>query len=372
MVPSSVFESADVWSLGTTLVEVLTQKLPVRQDTLQIDPLFPQDLSEPFLEIVRRSLRLDPTRRWNIAGIAAHLNLKPALAAAAGASPSPIAAASTTSSPAISTPPPPPLAVPLSRVAPLPASKLPEPKSYSIPPAAPRTSRSSSSGARFVFPAIAAVLFFAALFALPRFLSHKSDTSASLAPSESLRSVAPATAPKSDAKPAPPKSTASSTHQSPLSAAASAAPPVQRASAKERLDHTASAPPPQPSVVTPYPTAAKVSVSTPSSTSGVSSPARGEVLDQILPPVSDKARATIHGKVRVAVKVHVDASGNVSEAEFDSPGPSKYFADLALQAARKWEFSSPELDGHSVPSVWRIRFEFTSSDTKAYPSQETP
>jgi periplasmic protein TonB len=100
--------------------------------------------------------------------------------------------------------------------------------------------------------------------------------------------------------------------------------------------------------------------------------AKGDVLDQVLPDVSQKARATIHGKVRVSVKIHVDPSGGVSEAKFDSPGPSQFFADLALQAARKWAFTPPEVNGKSVVSEWQLRFEFTQKDTKAIPRQTAP
>jgi len=91
----------------------------------------------------------------------------------------------------------------------------------------------------------------------------------------------------------------------------------------------------------------------------------------VLPDVSEKARQTIKGKVRVSVRVHVDPSGNVTQAELDTPTASRYFADLALQAARRWEFSSPELDGHSVASEWVLRFEFTPTDTKASSHQVT-
>jgi len=91
-----------------------------------------------------------------------------------------------------------------------------------------------------------------------------------------------------------------------------------------------------------------------------------------LPDVPEKARATIHGTVHVVVKVQVGPAGIVTDAELDNPGPSKYFADLALKAARQWEFSSPEADGHSLPSEWLIRFQFTQMDTKAIASQRTP
>src|SRR4029077_13038140 len=98
----------------------------------------------------------------------------------------------------------------------------------------------------------------------------------------------------------------------------------------------------------------------------------GEVLDQVLPDVSEKARGTIQGKVRVTVRVHVEPGGNVSQAEFDPPGPSKYFADLAPQAARRWAFTAPEANGHSIPSDWLIRFEFPQSGTQAFPRQTAP
>jgi len=132
----------------------------------------------------------------------------------------------------------------------------------------------------------------------------------------------------------------------------------------------------QPSLPVATPTAASVRTDTfPSANAPVaasSSPSRGEVLDQILPNASEKALATIHGVVRVSVHVHVDPTGNVANAEFESPGPSKYFADLALQAARRWQFGSPEADGHSVPSEWLIRFQFTPSGPKAIPTQVRP
>ena len=92
----------------------------------------------------------------------------------------------------------------------------------------------------------------------------------------------------------------------------------------------------------------------------------------MLPEVSEKARATIQGRVRVAVRAHVDAAGSVSSAEFESPGPSQYFADVALKATRRWEFTPPEISGRSVPSEWLIRFEFSQSNTKATPKQIAP
>jgi TonB family protein len=106
--------------------------------------------------------------------------------------------------------------------------------------------------------------------------------------------------------------------------------------------------------------------------SPVSSSAHGEVLDQVLPDVSGRALATIQGTVRVSVRAHVDPAGNVAAAELEKPVPSQYFADLALRAVRRWEFTSPEVGGHSVPSEWQVRFEFSQSGVKAFPKQTSP
>jgi TonB family protein len=100
--------------------------------------------------------------------------------------------------------------------------------------------------------------------------------------------------------------------------------------------------------------------------------AKGEVLDQILPDVPQKARDTIRGRVRVSINVHVDQAGTVSGAELDSPGPSQYFSDLALQAARRWAFTPPEVNGKSVASEWNLRFVFTQDNTKVTPTQTAP
>ena len=62
--------SLDVWSLGMTLVEALTQHVPALPADSQADPIVPPDLPEPFLEMARQSLRRDPRLRWTVAQIA--------------------------------------------------------------------------------------------------------------------------------------------------------------------------------------------------------------------------------------------------------------------------------------------------------------
>ena len=98
--------------------------------------------------------------------------------------------------------------------------------------------------------------------------------------------------------------------------------------------------------------------------------AKGEVVHQVLPPVPQSARNTIHGKVRVSVEVQVDSSGKVTSATLASAGPSKYFARLALKAAEEWKFKPPERNGQAGPSAWLLRFQFGRSDTQVSSSQE--
>jgi TonB family protein len=98
----------------------------------------------------------------------------------------------------------------------------------------------------------------------------------------------------------------------------------------------------------------------------------GEILDQVLPDVSQKARDTIYGKVRASVKINVDSSGSVTSVDIDSRGPSQYFADQALAAARRWEFAPAKVDGRNVATQWVVRFEFSQLDTQVFPKQTAP
>jgi TonB family protein len=100
--------------------------------------------------------------------------------------------------------------------------------------------------------------------------------------------------------------------------------------------------------------------------------AQGEVVQQILPDVSRNALRTIHGKLKVRAKVAVDSSGKVTVANFDSRGPSRYFAERVLRAAKQWTFKPPQVDGQSVPSEWILRFDFEKTGVSVHPAQTFP
>jgi TonB family protein len=99
---------------------------------------------------------------------------------------------------------------------------------------------------------------------------------------------------------------------------------------------------------------------------------RGAVLQQILPEVSRSAQNTIQGRVKVSVRVTVDASGNVSQATLTSAGPSKYFANKAVAAARQWKFKAPQENGQPKASEWLLRFQFGRSSTQVFPTEAKP
>jgi TonB family protein len=91
-----------------------------------------------------------------------------------------------------------------------------------------------------------------------------------------------------------------------------------------------------------------------------------------MPRVSASARATIEGKIKVGVRLKVDPSGKVSEAKLASPGPSKYFARLALEAARDWKFAAAQVQGQAVASEWRLQFGFRRSGTDVVATETAP
>ncbi len=59
------------------------------------------------------------------------------------------------------------------------------------------------------------------------------------------------------------------------------------------------------------------------------------------------------------MRVLVDPAGNVVGEFFENPGPSRYFARMAGDAAGDWKFVPTDEHGSRV---WLLRFEFTRAD----------
>ena len=69
--------SSDVWSLGVTLVEILTQQTPDSSPESQADPMVPSTIPQHYLDIAQHCLRRDPGLRWTTAQIADCLSALP-------------------------------------------------------------------------------------------------------------------------------------------------------------------------------------------------------------------------------------------------------------------------------------------------------
>jgi TonB family protein len=314
-IPQPMSPASDVWSLGMTLAETLTQNLPELRTAERKDPLLPQSLKEPFLEIASHCLRRSPQDRWTVAQIAARLQGTVAIL------PVPTAP--------LETPP-------AQAIAPKPIARLPKPtsKQYKYAAAA----------------AVGAVLGFAVILAGAKLLHRNPETSQSPA-----AAIEQPVAPPAAVKPAPaPQKNSSKPH----------APDVADGGRNSRT------PAPAPALIhpetmnqEPTDTAAKFAVG---------SPGHGEVIHKTMPEILQSATRSIRGTVKVTVRVNVDRSGNVEDAQVESRGPSKYFARAALDAARDWKFKPPQVGGRGVLSTWTLRFEFTRDQTSVFPTQELP
>jgi serine/threonine-protein kinase Stk1 len=95
----------------------------------------------------------------------------------------------------------------------------------------------------------------------------------------------------------------------------------------------------------------------------------GEVVHQVIPEVPRSAQNTIRGTIKVVVRVQVDPSGRVAAATLKSPGSSRYFANQAVKAAQRWEFSAPEVDGQPTASTWLLQFRFKRTSIQASPQR---
>ena len=289
-VSGAISPSSDIWSLGMTLVEALTNRLPAWDRTKENDPELPENIPQPFDDIAKHCLSWDPGRRWSTTEIRKYLD---------GA---PVATKGDVVKQEISA---------VVEVREFPASAT----QRSVPSPEPRetiVARQGTTGTWRGGRAAAAVIIALVMIAGGVRLFRRSSQTPQPAPTRSVQQ--------------------------------SAASPMQ-------------------------PTT-NDSLRAPKTNAGAVD--RGAVTHEVLPDVPQKARDTISGTVNVKVKVSVNTSGAVSHAALVSRGPSGYFANQALQAARKWTFTPPTVDGKAMPSEWSLRFEFKRNGTKAVPQRTSP
>jgi len=313
--------AGDVWSLGMTLAEALTQRLPVWERTNQGEAALPSNLPEEFADLVRHCLRRDPQMRWSVADIAARLE---------GNSPAPPR-----------------------QMAPGPQASFANRRAIGAPLAGLKLSGPVTAGL-VIAGLVLAGLALVAILAGPRLLRRHAQNQPAPAPVQS-----PVQSPLQSRVQPPVQSR-------PQQAAPTSAPHVAQKSNEKSPSEKSLAASSNPA---PPPTPVRSASPAAAPSSGV---VRGKVVQQVLPDAPQKARDTIRGKVRISVKVHVDESGSVTQAAFDSPGPSQYFAALALKAAQLWKFAPAQMGGRNVPSEWVLRFEIDPAAINVYPRETSP
>ena len=318
--PQTASPAGDLWSLGMTLVETLTQKLPEEPAAEKPAQVLLPPLPEPFLDIARHCLLRDPEARWNPSQIGVRLQ---------GRMPMPVIP-----SEQVEVPLQPPLPEPQPAVAPSRPSPLAvKRRNYVLP----------------VAVALAALL--AVILLGARLLRHHTEAP----PAPAVAEEEPTTTPT-------PKQTAPKVKDHSSKSASSAKRPEKEPGSKP--------PAAVPALLNPESAPAEATNAVASFPAG--SPARGEVLHQTPPQALQSAMNSIHGTVRVMVKVNVDRAGNVEDAELESRGPSKYFARVALDAAQGWKFRPPMIGGKGVLSTWTLQYEFTRDGVAVFPTQELP
>src|SRR5579863_7905871 len=238
--PQPMSPASDVWSLGMTLVETLTQKLPAARTAERQVPQLPRSLQEPFLDIARHCLQLQPQSRWTVAQITARLEGR--------------------------APIPQPQSIPLDVRAPLPAVQ-----------SAARASRPLAKRRSYMVPvAVGSALALAAVLAGTKLMRRHAD--ASQVP---VASVEQPVAPPVPKQAPPPKERA--------------AKPYRPTVAEE--DQTPKAPVPVPALIHPETMHEEETNTVARIPAG--SLAHGEVAHQVSPEVLQSARNSIRGTVRV-------------------------------------------------------------------------
>jgi TonB family protein len=380
------------------LVEDATLRITLDQARLLLDPSFVPK-RKPVLAAVPASVPASASvDAPSPVGVAAALPdspealiaaVQPAVAHAAKSQ----AAAATGSSSAAQRQPLPqidPLAVPLSPISPnaatppartrIPVSSLPQVNATIAGPRRVSTPPKSSSSNTLVLVGAAAAILLAILF-IPRYFLRSTKPSTSKSASSNVASSSP-------------ENSAAAKTPSTSSSSSSTSGPTNPPPASKSATGTISSRPASDTVTTPTkksgssdstaaaPASGSANSPSAASRSAVTSPAGATtyhpaspnvnplaptVLRKILPVVSEKARATINGTVRINVRVQLNPDGTVSTAELANPASSQFFADLALKAAQQWQFGPPSSDDSgAVPSSAVIRFDFTQITTSAY------
>ena len=338
--------ATDIWSLGVTLSQCLTGRLPERAAEGRHALSIPPDVPAPFLELARHCVNPVPHRRWSVAQIRGAL--APGLSVVEPA------------------PAPEPAADPAADPSNLASSAF-------VKPDAVAPVRRTFQLKRKYRLALAGFAAAAAAFVFGIVISGSGPNNTVTA-SASIAPVAAQSQKRDPVKDSPADATLkmrADEHREFAKDSRSIDSRDARSGSRDessrkefaRADNSA------PAVI--------ISKAAPAVPSQPASPASGDVVGgavtrRALPRVPASASNTITGTVRVSVIVDVDPRGRVVDAKLDAPGPSRYFARLSMAAAPDWKFAPPRVNGQIVPSEWVINFGYSNSDTSASATERHP
>lgn len=316
----NVSPASDIWALGVTMTEALTQYPPTWLGGRRDPATFPTNLPPEFADIIQRCLSPNPQERPTVA----QLQVKTQPGAAA--------------------PAPQPTPAPVQARAPVPPLQQP-PLQIAEPPPIRADVRTFSGFEEepkrgVLVPALVAVVVVGlAIWGGTKLLSRP----AAAPPATSLNPTPSAKG--GDSQAAAPASPAAYSNTSPPSGMSAARPAANAEPART-----------EPTPTPPNTTARNTSPRRQSATGS------GAVVHEEIPKVSASSRSTIRGHVRVAVRVVVDSSGRVVRDNLDNPSSSNYFNRVASEAARKWRFSPAD----QASREWLLHFEFGREGTTVH------
>jgi outer membrane biosynthesis protein TonB len=396
--------ASDVWSLGMTMTEALAQQTPAWESSAKGDPVMPPLLTQPFLDIARKSLRRDPIQRCSIAEMKTLLGRDEPPPLTILEEPEPVQdepgkvaavpqdaarARWAASEPVPEVREQGPTGVPAEHVA------YPFGKVEPVEPV--RMSRLFSDieeeeerrirVAPIVFGVIVLLAVVAGYFVVRGYrikVSRPAETQSTPAAGQPAQRPQEPTVPGPEGQPAP----ATEQPASPGTQSAAAPGETQTAPSAAPVEPQPQASPPNQGVSTPsqpepQPQAPAASTAAPRGTPEAVKPEKkpeptdqlhpasveGAVVKRVLPNVAPGASESMRAPVQVEVRVWVNEDGAVSKAEYMTHGPGNYFARTARQAALEWKFRAPEKEGHARSSEWTLRFYFERRKTDVTATQ---
>ncbi len=338
----TITPAADVWSLGITLVEALTQRPPAWKPSMTRAPVVPKAVPEPWADIARECLRRGPANRCTVSEI--QLRLIPAL-------PSQIEPSAET---AIA---PEPVAESAEET---PAEARIEPASETVPEPITETATESAFETTTGTPEEATPEPATAtrIESAPETAPESADEAVTEPPAEPL----PEFVPQAVTLPEPPPARFPINTQNVvllgvlgliafLALLFNLRPSTTPAAAPARNE--------------PQPPAASAPAASPGTVPG-------EVVHKVMPDVPPADRAKISGTIEVKVLVTVDPNGQIDDAILNVPGPSPSLATLAQKTSQKWSFKPALVQGRPVSSYWVLEFQFNRGSTRVIPFEVSP